>query len=112
MPPGKEHSVGEHGGWSGGSTRAQNLVNVVQQKRLASGDKYFLDTERSNFARDPLYWTWFPHFSAADVEAGIYERAEALQGEARTFFSNELYAGVSVVYGVEYAHDLVRRFFA
>ena len=60
----------------------------------------------------PLYWTWFPHFSGADIAAGIYERCDQLQGQCGTYFASELLAGVSVTYGMEYAADLVRRHFA
>lgn len=60
----------------------------------------------------PLIWRWFSHFSPQDLGNGIYERLEVLQGSQNTYFSNELTAGVSVPYGMEYAADLVQRFFS
>ncbi|MDZ8187256.1 MAG: FAD-dependent oxidoreductase [Nostoc sp. ChiSLP02] len=59
----------------------------------------------------PLIWKWFSHFSAEDLKDGIYQRLEKLQGNQNTYFANEMIAGVSVPYGMEYAAYLVERFF-
>lgn len=59
----------------------------------------------------PLIWKWFSHFSAEDLKDGIYQRLEILQGNQNTYFANEMTAGVSVPYGMEYAAYLVERFF-
>jgi hypothetical protein len=57
----------------------------------------------------PLHWKWFPHFSPDDVAAGMHGRAEALQGAGGVWFGGELYAGIGVAYGTEYAARLVQR---
>jgi hypothetical protein len=36
---GKDHSVGQHRGRGGSSARKQNVADVFQQKRLASGPR-------------------------------------------------------------------------
>ncbi|MBD2344783.1 NAD(P)-binding protein [Anabaena subtropica] len=79
-----------------------NVVDLV--KRLGGTEVKLLG--------EPLIWKWFSHFSSQDLENGIYERLEMLQGCDNTYFSNELTAGVSVPYGMEYAADLVQRFFS
>ena len=52
---GKEHSVGQHRGRSGRSARKQNVADVFQQKRLASGHEDFFDAKLCRFTSDPLY---------------------------------------------------------
>lgn len=52
---------------------------------------------------------WFPHFAEADMRAGAYAKLEALQGERKTFFVGELWSGVGVPHGTEYAADIARR---
>ena len=42
-PSGKEHSVGQHRGRSGCRARKQNVADLFQQKRLASGHEDFFD---------------------------------------------------------------------
>jgi hypothetical protein len=52
---GKEHSVGQHCGRGGRSARKQNVADVFQQKRLASGHEDFFDAKLRRFTSDPLY---------------------------------------------------------
>jgi hypothetical protein len=52
---GKEHSIGQHCGRGGGSAGGQNLADILQQKRLASGHKYFLHAKVHRFTSDPLH---------------------------------------------------------
>lgn len=59
----------------------------------------------------PLIWKWFPYFVVEDFKRGIYDRFESLQGQNNTFYIGEILSGVSVAYGMEYAADLVERFF-
>src|SRR5262249_7448751 len=46
---------GQHCGWSDCRARQQNLVDIVQQKRLASGHKDLLDAKLRGFTSDPLH---------------------------------------------------------
>ncbi len=59
----------------------------------------------------PLIWKWFPYFAVEDYKRGIYDRFESLQGQRNTFYIGEILSGVGVAYGMEYAADLVERFF-
>ncbi len=59
----------------------------------------------------PLIWKWFPYFVVEDFKNGIYERIDAMQGQNNTFYIGEILSGVGVAYGMEYAADLVKRFF-
>ena len=52
--PGEQHSVGQHRGGRGGSASKQNLADIFQQKRLASGHEDFFDAKLRRFASDPL----------------------------------------------------------
>ena len=54
-PAGKQHSVGQHRGRCGHSATSQNVANVFEQKRLAPGDKDFLDAKPWRFTSDPLH---------------------------------------------------------
>jgi hypothetical protein len=51
----KQHSVGQYCGRSGCSARNQNLADIFQQKRLASGHEDFFDAKLHRFTSDPLY---------------------------------------------------------
>ena len=52
---GKKHSVGQHRGRCGRSATSQNLADVFQQKRLASGNEDFFDAKLWRFTSDPLH---------------------------------------------------------
>ena len=54
---------------------------------------------------------FFPHFTGADLRAGVHARLEALQGASGLYFVGELLAHVSVPLNVEFAVDLVQRHF-
>ncbi|AUS99219.1 hypothetical protein CLI64_01755 [Nostoc sp. CENA543] len=87
------------------TTTVEELENSVLDlvKRLGGSQVEFLTK--------PLIWKWFAHFSPQNLREGIYERLDMLQGCQNTYFANELTAGVSVPYGIEYAADIVQRFF-
>ncbi|MBW4555016.1 MAG: NAD(P)-binding protein [Trichormus sp. ATA11-4-KO1] len=78
-----------------------NVADLVQK----------LGGTQIKFLGQPLIWKWFSHFSPQDIGEGIYKRLETLQGCQNTYFANELNAGVSVPYGMEYAANLVQHFF-
>jgi surfactin synthase thioesterase subunit/acetyl esterase/lipase len=56
-------------------------------------------------------WKYFPHASSRDIEAGYYDRLEALQGQRRTYYVGSLFNFELIECNVAYAHDLVARFF-
>ena len=56
-------------------------------------------------------WAYFPHFSPGDVEAGIYNQLDNLQGGNRTFFAGGLLAFELVETIAEHAHYLVQKHF-
>jgi hypothetical protein len=54
-------------------------------------------------------WRYFPHVGTRDMNAGFYERLEALQGVRNTYFVGEILAFSTVQTVVAYAIDLVGR---
>lgn len=56
-------------------------------------------------------WPYFPHFSAQDIEDGIYDRLEALQGRQHTYYVGSLFNFELVECNVAYATQLVARHF-
>jgi hypothetical protein len=56
-------------------------------------------------------WRYFPHVTSADMEAGFYQRFEAMQGERRTHYAGELLCFPTVETVTAYSADLVQRFF-
>ncbi len=57
-------------------------------------------------------WDNFAHVEKAALDAGFYERFEALQGKNGTFYATGLLALESVECTARYARDLMRQFFA
>jgi hypothetical protein len=51
---------------------------------------------------------WFPHFDGDALSAGACTHLEAQQGVRQTFYAGELFAGVGVPHGMEYAARMVR----
>jgi acyl-CoA synthetase (AMP-forming)/AMP-acid ligase II/predicted NAD/FAD-dependent oxidoreductase/acyl carrier protein len=56
-------------------------------------------------------WKYFPHVGPEDVEAGFYDRIEALQGENGTFYCGSLLNFELIECNVRYAEALVDRHF-
>src|SRR6266576_1830878 len=52
---GKEHSVGQHRGRGGGSAGKEDVADVFQQERFASGYEDFFDAKLRRFTSDPLH---------------------------------------------------------
>ncbi len=52
---------------------------------------------------------WFPHFEEHDLRDRVYDRLEALQGRNATWHAGELFAGIGVPHGTEYALQLIAR---
>src|SRR6185369_2572790 len=50
----KQHSIGQHCSRGGSGASNQNLADIFEQKRLASGHKDFFDAEFGRLASDPL----------------------------------------------------------
>ena len=57
-------------------------------------------------------WYYFPHVSSKDYADGWYDKVEAMQGKANTFYAGEVMAFGDMEETVEYSRDLIRRFFA
>lgn len=70
-----------------------------------------LGASKAKLIGQPLIWKWFPYFAVEDFKRGIYERFELMQGENNTFFVGEILSGVGVAFGMEYAANIVERFF-
>lgn len=70
-----------------------------------------LGATRAKLIGHPLIWKWFPYFAVEDYKRGIYDRLESMQGQNSTYYIGEILSGVGVAYGMEYAADLVERFF-
>jgi hypothetical protein len=60
---------------------------------------------------DVNVWDYYPNHGRDAVLAGAWRRQEALQGQNKTWFVGELFAGLSVPLAVEYSADLVERNF-
>ena len=56
-------------------------------------------------------WDYFPHVSADDIRGGFYDRFEALQGEANTFYCGAIAAFELVETVVQYSRQMVERYF-
>lgn len=52
---------------------------------------------------------WFPHFGPEDMRAEAYDRLESLQGRRATWYVGELFAGVGVPHGTDYATAVAGR---
>jgi hypothetical protein len=57
------------------------------------------------------HWRYFPHVGREDLDDGFYEKVEALQGQRRTYYVGEALAFGTVETSIDYADDLVGRFF-
>lgn len=57
-------------------------------------------------------WAHFPHFSRADIQAGIFERLEALQGKNNTYFLGSIFNFDLIECNINYARELARGAFA
>ena len=74
-----------------------------------------LDGVRCDFKVEELVeyveWTYFPHFSCADLADGAYDRIEALQGQANTYFTGGLLGFETVHNSLAHAESIVHRYF-
>lgn len=57
-------------------------------------------------------WDYFAHVETDALDAGFYERFEALQGKNGTLYATGLLALETVESTARYARDLVREYFA
>ncbi len=57
-------------------------------------------------------WRYFPRFSCTDIAAGLYDRAEELQGKLNTYFLGSAMAFESVEHTIAYSYWIVEREFA
>ncbi|MFC7329211.1 FAD-dependent oxidoreductase [Marinactinospora rubrisoli] len=57
-------------------------------------------------------WPFMPHFSSADLAAGVLDRVENLQGRNRTYYAGGLLGYELIETTVAYSRDLVGRFFS
>ncbi|MCV7197379.1 FAD-dependent oxidoreductase [Mycobacterium angelicum] len=57
-------------------------------------------------------WRYFPRFSCADVAAGLYDRADALQGKLNTYFLGSAMAFEMVEHTIDFSYHMVQREFA
>jgi protoporphyrinogen/coproporphyrinogen III oxidase len=57
-------------------------------------------------------WDNFAHVETAALNAGFYDRFEALQGKNGTLYATGLLASTGVEFTARYARDLVKQFFA
>lgn len=56
-------------------------------------------------------WYYFPHVGSKDYADGWYDKVEAMQGKANTFYAGEVMSFGDMEETVEYSRDLVHRFF-
>lgn len=56
-------------------------------------------------------WSYFPHVSADDMRGGFYDRFEALQGQANTFYCGAVAAFELVETVVQYSRQMVESYF-
>ncbi|MCG6136918.1 MAG: hypothetical protein MET45_20155 [Nostoc sp. LLA-1] len=56
-------------------------------------------------------WPYFPHVSSEAMQAGFYDRLEALQGQRQTFYVGGLLNFELVETIVEYSQHLVKKNF-
>lgn len=57
-------------------------------------------------------WNFFPHVKLNDVQAGFFERLEALQGQRRTYYTGSLLSFELIECVIGYSRELVGRHFA
>lgn len=81
--------------------------------------RQFLTADFAKFGRATVQrvllhraWDHFAHVETAALNAGFYDRFEALQGKNGTFYTTGLLALESVESTARYARDLVNHFFA
>ena len=65
-------------------------------------------TARVSIRHWPNYAECFPHEA---VTAGVYDKAEALQGQNNTYYAGYLLSFHTHGAAVDYSYDLVKRFF-
>ncbi|MCW5318113.1 hypothetical protein GTQ43_31480 [Nostoc sp. KVJ3] len=56
-------------------------------------------------------WTYFPHVTSEAMQAGFYDRLEAMQGQQKTFYVGGLLNFELVETIVEYSKSLVEKNF-
>jgi hypothetical protein len=56
-------------------------------------------------------WPFMPHFGSRDVEAGVFDEIEELQGQRSTYYAGSLLAFELVECSMAYAQELAERFF-
>lgn len=85
-------------------------------------DETILGNIREAVAREPFTaelvdvlavqrWTYFPHVSVADMQAGFYDRLEGLQGQRNTFYVGEVLTFPLIELVIEYSEALADRHF-
>lgn len=61
---------------------------------------------------DKIYWPEYgAHFDCEDTRNGVYQQYENLQGRKNTYYAGASISGGTHPVVVQYAHDLIQRFF-
>ncbi|MEH2195503.1 MAG: FAD-dependent oxidoreductase [Nostoc sp.] len=79
----------------------QQIQNTVENLGAKVGDDYYTYDK----------WPYFPHVTSEAMQAGFYDRLEAMQGQRKTFYVGGLLNFELVETIVEYAKSLVEKNF-
>lgn len=56
-------------------------------------------------------WDYFPHFDTVDLEGGVYEKFNALQGSEKTYWASGLNGMETVEWAIRAGQDVVTSYF-
>ena len=86
-------------------TISEEQAQLVLEQDLARGGI------RIQKVLDTRTWTYFPHVTKSDLDAGFYQRLDDLQGQQGTYYAGGLLNFETVEHTASHAEYLVRRFF-
>ena len=82
--------------------------DVAKETTLADMAKCGRPVEKTERIDD---WYYFPHVNSKDYADGWYDKVEAMQGKANTYYAGEVMSFGDMEETAEYSRDLVYRFF-
>jgi hypothetical protein len=94
-------TAGQLGSWS--MDRATMERTLRQDMAAMGGDVESIITQR--------LWSYFPHVSTADLDAGFYQRLDKMQGRAATYYVGGIMNFESVEHTARFARELMLREF-
>ncbi len=86
------------------NTPADEVLKVIK----ADAKKYKWPFGKVHVKRQ---WEYFPHFKTSDLEDGVYDRLESIQGYKNTYRVGELMSFATVELVSRYSKNLVNTFF-